>query len=107
MQNASFNITVVLKVFSLQHLWKCLLDLRRTSNMNSMKTHIVNVLFIDDRTKKNMHHLMWYVGLFIHYWVKPWKNLWNCHLHLPYILAPKPTLKLKKIIKSGCQLIRA
>jgi len=40
---------------SLRRLWKRLLDLRRTSNMNLIKTHIVKVLFIDEIRKRNMH----------------------------------------------------
>ena len=43
-----------------------MLKLWCTSNKNLMKTHIIiKVLFIDKTTDRNMHHLLWCVGLFV------------------------------------------
>jgi len=56
---------VVLKLFSLRRLWKRLLKLRRTSNKYLYKTYIIKVLFVDETTKRNMHHLMWCASLLI------------------------------------------
>ena len=49
------------QTFSLQRLWKSLLDLRRNKNL---KAHVViKVLFIDEITKRNIHH---------------WCDVWAC-----------------------------
>jgi len=34
-----------------------------TSNKNLIKAHIIKVLFIDETTQRNVHHLMLCVGL--------------------------------------------
>jgi len=52
-----------LKLFSLRRLWKNWLDLRRSSNR--MLIIIVKVLFIDETTKRNVHHLMRCVGFLV------------------------------------------
>jgi len=48
--------TMVLKLVPLRHLWKRVLTLCRTSNMNLIKTHIVKHLFIDEATQSYRHH---------------------------------------------------
>jgi len=47
--------SVVLKLLSLGRLWKGLLNLQNTSNRMLI---IIKVSFIDETTKRNMHHLL-------------------------------------------------
>jgi len=72
------NRAVVLKLFSLRRFRKSLLDLRRTSNTVSV---IIKFLFIDEKTKRHMHHFILKWCLFLHNVSRILE--WNCHPHFP------------------------
>jgi len=73
---------MVVKLSSLRRLWRSLLDLRRTSNMNLINAFVMLEVYLLKKQQKKCVSLTWCMGLFIFTnFVESRANLWNCHCH--------------------------